>query len=300
MIAGLSIITGLGGYFINDLFDIEDDKKAKKKNQVAGFPLWLKISLIPVLTTSAFIIYSILSSEISKQEASLYFCTFLLNTFLFIIYSVPPIRLKKSIYLAPVADALYSGTFFYLLAFAIGSKVELISLKSAVLSFVILFLYSFLKGIRNYLLHLSDDYQHDIMSGLDTLSTRYDSKIIICIANKIYPVEVLLLLFFILTQNIISFSAIIICCIFLLIWLRFAREDLMKKEVHLNDLQEVWLPMCFLIQLIISNTTLYSLVIIYVILFPYHLYKVYCLIDFIYYKTIYKLIGPIRKNKKSS
>lgn len=300
MIAGLSIITGFWGYFINDFFDINEDKKANKKNHIADFPKWQKIITIPVLTVLIYIIYYLLSSEISNQEALLYLCTFLLNVLFFILYSIPPIRLKQSIFLAPVADALYSGTFFYILAYAIGSSVKLISINSLLLSFIILFAYGFSKGLRNYLLHLTDDFQYDIISGLNTLSTRYGIKKINNIANTIFPIEVTLLLFFILMQKNISYVAICICVIFIIIWFIFVQNDLSKKYVILNDLHEVWLPLCFLVQLIIKYPSLYFFGIIYVILFPYHLYKIYCLIDFIYYKTIFKLVGPIRNNRNNS
>lgn len=303
----ISVLTGFAGYFINDLSDMEEDRKAEKKNMVSRLPLFLKIVFLPIVFLLVFICCFIILSFISEW-ASLFYCTiFIVNILLFTLYSTPPVRFKKSLYLAPVFDALYSGTFFYLLSYGIavyGTTYTTASITDipykihpSVVIILCLFFWGFLKGLRNFLNHLCNDRKHDELSGLKTLATHYGSKKIQLTANLLYPFELFFLILFFLQQQDFPYVPILMCFLFFLLWLKNILNNASLKYIQLNDLHEVWLPMIILIQFIISKNSFWPLLIIHFVLFPYHVKKIHHVLDFIYFHTFFKLIGPIRKSK---
>ena len=303
----ISIITGFAGYFINDLSDMEEDRKAGKKNMVARLPHWLKVAFLPIILILIFICYLIISAVISPLAAVIYCFIFGMNTLLFTLYSIPPVRLKETPFIAPVLDALYSGTLFYLLSYSmaiygnllpshpIKEIPEILSTSGCVL--LLLFIWGFLKGLRNFLSHLSDDRQHDERSGLKTLATTYGSKKIQFIANLLFPLEILCLTLLFLKQKELAMLPVFLCILFISLWIKNILNNASQKYIHLNDLHEVWLPMLVLLQFVYRYNSYFPLLLIHFLLFPYHLKKIYHVIDFIYFHTFFRLIGPIRKNK---
>lgn len=299
-LAAICILTAFAGYFINDLFDIPADRKAGKKNYVSRFPVWLRWLFMPALLGLVALLLFVFAQAgvLNATEFSLVVLVFLGNLLLFLLYSVPPVRLKEKPMLAPVADALYSGTLFYGLAYLLslglspetGSGTDnlvpvLIRENRLLTAFLA---WGFLKGLRNYLNHLAEDAEHDALSGIRTLATRYGAARIRSIANGIYPAELILLacLMTVLSGPLALF-ALAFCAIFLGFWIRDMRQN-RERTYHLyNDLHEVWLPVTFLTLLILEKPGLYPLALMHLALFPYHIPKLY----FSFKKVIFVLFN---------
>lgn len=285
----LSIITGITGYYINDLFDIKDDLKANKKNHIAGFPLWLRIIVIPIIFLFITLLFYTFHSYLNASQITYYLICVILNIFTFFIYSSPPIRFKKVMYISTITDALYSGTFFYLLAYIIASNISDITIlnKENRIIFLVIICWGFLKGIRNHLSHLCEDELNDKQSGITTLATHFGSQKIQTIANLFFPLELICLLIIQLILVKPYAISIIFTFLFFILWLKFILKNKNSKQEALNDLHEVWLPIIILIQLIIIKQDLYYLVILHFIFFPYHISKIYFTIK----NCIFKLLN---------
>src|SRR6218665_977521 len=109
-----SLLTSLGfaalGYFMNEYFDIEDDTKSGKQNQLAVISkqqkavLFLSICCVTVLPW-LFLPYDSVSLGLINTQC-----------FLFVLYSIPPFRLKKQWFLSVVIDSLYAYVVPFLLS----------------------------------------------------------------------------------------------------------------------------------------------------------------------------------------
>lgn len=285
-----SVCTAITGYFINDLYDIKADAIAGKYNFVSTQSKVFRYLFLPFIITILIIInYSIIHLVPSLLHIIV---TILIafNLFLFFIYSVPFIHLKYNPYAAIILDAMYSGPLFYVIAYLL-STMGYVTNHSYL---AIIFLWGILKGIRNYLNHTVVDAEKDKISGQATLAVRYGKYKVLHIANKIYPIEIILLsLLLSISVPTIKISIIIIVVIFLIIWWKNSKLNAIKPFPTLNDLHEIWLPILLLIYLVYRHPDLFPLLIIHTILFPKYLNK-------LYYYTFFQIIGPLRKDKHES
>lgn len=279
----ISTITAIIGYFINDLYDINDDLKAGKKNYVSGFPVWLKILFLPFFIFILVILWIINEQFLFIKHANLYTLTFFANTFLFLMYSVPPIRFKKAVYIAPILDALYSGALFYMLAFILATIKSPIN-KPAI---IMILIWSFLKGLRNYFSHLCDDKENDESSGTVTLATAYGKQQLQKIANLIFPLEIICLMILQIVLIKINYLFIVLCLFFIILWLKKIKEDATVKYPFLNELHEIYLPLIMLFQVVFMHHSLYLILILHFIFFPFHVSKIYFTVK----NSIFKLFN---------
>jgi hypothetical protein len=269
LLMATSVVTALTGYFINDWSDMEDDRIASKHNYVAHFPVWLKSGFLPLMTLLFALLWAAGRRWLPDTQLSLYALVVGINILLFILYSLPPFRLKRISYVAPLLDAGYSGTFFYGLAFAAGSILPL----PYRWSLLWLLCWGIAKGLRNYLSHLSDDADNDRRSGLTTLATIRSPQRIQLIANLLFPIETGLLLLFFFSLPVIAVGGLLLCLLFMLRWFRDIRTSATMKYEHLNDLHEIWLPLGVLVQLILADSYYIWLLVFHFIFFPQHLPK---------------------------
>lgn len=281
----LSILTAITGYFINDWFDINDDFKAGKSNFIASLSNKKRYLLFSILICMLILLYWVMFQLYSIQYLKIISFFLFLNLFLFLIYSIPPIRLKSKPFIALILDALYSGTLFYIMAYLLTSELRIKNV------FIIILIYFFgvSKGIRNYLSHLSFDKENDIKVGQQTLATKYGKSRTQHIANLIFPIEIFfisVLFFFTLPMSFIYF--LIFPFLFLFYWFLLFKKAKKVYIPNLNDLYEIWLPLFLLIYLIYQDHQLYGLLIIHTFLFPNYL-------DRIYFHTIFQLVGPLKK-----
>jgi hypothetical protein len=281
----ISIITALIGYYSNNYYDINDDLKAGKKNQLNSLPDIIKWLLIPAqLILLAVVIY------LGIQKIHFHFVSIAIgiNIILFFLYSIPPARLKKNKYISTLLDASYSGTLFYLIAFYIANPSGEFQL---IFGFLIFF-WGITKGLRNYITHLCDDHENDLKLDFKTLSTAYSKEKMQSIAHVLYPLEIILLIFLLSSIASISIIALIFCLLFFIFWFSHFKKDSQTKISFLNDLYEVWIPAFIVTKVVIINPHLYPLLIIHFILFSFHIPKIYFSIK----NSIFKILNKEPKS----
>lgn len=281
----ISIITALIGYYSNNYYDISDDLKAGKKNQLNSLPDIVKWLLIPAqLILLAVVIYF----GIQKTQIQFVSITIGINILLFFLYSIPPIRFKKNKYISPLLDASYSGTLFYLVAFYITG----FSNDFQFLFIVLILLWGITKGLRNYITHLCDDHENDLKLDFKTLSTAFGKEKMQSIANVLYPLELIFLIFILSSIASISFISLFFCLLFLILWFYHFKKDSQTKITFLNDLYEVWLPAFIVVKLVIVYPYLYPLLIVHFLLFSFHIPKIYFSIK----NSIFKILNKEPKS----
>ena len=157
----LSLTTIVGfasfGYLVNDLFDIEKDAHAGKANFLTG----KSITFIAIIFFISIVFISAPWVFLPKNRFSLGLIA--IQLLLFALYSISPVRLKERGMAGIITDALYAHSVPVFLA------AYTYSLAAGVTFFtpdmIILFLWQFISGVRNIVLHQADDVDADKKSG---------------------------------------------------------------------------------------------------------------------------------------
>jgi 4-hydroxybenzoate polyprenyltransferase len=149
------------GYLINDLYDSKTDALAGKNNQTTGlhflFKFFISASLIFVqLGSFVFILFF--------QKVSIWWIILpLINILLFILYSHPAFRLKEKPYSDIVTDSLYAHVLPLLITYiAVSGNIN----TNQVVLLAVIFLWSFIAGLRNIIEHQLIDFEFDKKSGM--------------------------------------------------------------------------------------------------------------------------------------
>lgn len=170
----LSFTTIIGiagfGYWLNDLTDIEEDRKKGKKNIIAQLNVLQRIGLLTLFLCLAFLPWLYL--PLSQCAAYLLAAQFLV----FILYSVPPLRFKERHLLGVLCDAAYAHIIPS--ALAAITFIAIIGKKPNNFSFYLITLIGWqtIVGIRNILIHQLKDAQSDLAVGTKTLGTIFFNK----------------------------------------------------------------------------------------------------------------------------
>ena len=248
----LSLITISGfasmGYLFNDLFDIEKDAAAGKSNFLAGKS--------PVFILLLFIVSSVFVFGpwwfLPKDNFSYTLIT--AQIFLFIIYSVPPVRLKERGIAGIITDALYAHGLPPVLAaytFALAAQHPFHFSEIAML-----FIWQTTSGIRNILLHQFDDLEADKLSGSKNFVAGMEPVQFRMVFKLLIVAEVILsLAFFAL---LLTVNALFVICLVTIVALSVAawmvyqasNKDLFADVVWRffpNNVSEKWLPPAYLI-----------------------------------------------------
>lgn len=193
------LLIGIGGYLLNDIFDIRADTLSEKFNITNLIKPYLVLILILFFWLSGF--YLIYST--SKQAVIILIFQFLL----LLGYSVPYIRLKEKGFLGIITDALYAHVIPAIILLFLLQKYSVVPMQLWV-SFIVL---TFLLGLRDIAIHQLEDVEKDIESNTMTFAVK-NSK---TVQNLIYKLNVTaaftlsILLFFIqFTSNIELFFGI--------------------------------------------------------------------------------------------
>ena len=165
LVIALSYVTSFGfaamGYFINEFFDQAHDKKAGKIN---------KLSLIDPkyqLTLLLGILLFTLVPWIYLPKNNLSYVLISTELLLFLIYSVPFIRLKETFFFAGVIDTMYAYVVPAVLSYHTYSFLSQSTISLEYLS--LFFLLLFVVGYRNILVHQIKDVMGDIRSKTKSL-----------------------------------------------------------------------------------------------------------------------------------
>ena len=268
LLSFLTIIsTAAFGFFLNDWTDIESDRISNKSNLVAQLSKRTRWTIIVFLLIIAIIPWIFIYNSLISLM--------LFSTQLILLtgYSVPPLRLKKHLYIAIICDSLYSGLIFMLAIIYSKSiiKNQLHFENLLLFVFIVLFI---LRGIRNILIHQMLDAKNDISANILTIANKYGSNFCLRIIKQFFVmVEIVMIFCFTL---ILSFSLRYFWLIIPIFIVYFSLKIFDKKLIQgnfilkiqiLNDFYEDFIPLSFLIFLTINNISFLFLMILHIISF---------------------------------
>lgn len=152
------LLVGVGGYFLNDIFDEKSDTITQKFNLTTIVNRYLLLLIIIVFWSFGFF----LIAEISSKASIL-----LLIQYAFLMaYSVPFIRLKEKGFLGLIADALYAHVIPAIILLVIFQEH-----LSVFPSLWFLFLtFTFCLGLRDIAIHQLKDIANDTISWTVTFA----------------------------------------------------------------------------------------------------------------------------------
>ena len=173
----LSLVTSAGfaslGYYINELFDIESDKKAGKINKLALISPFQRGMLLLAIVGITFLPWLWLPADRWS------WILIAAEVIFFLVYSLPFPRLKNKALVSGLVDAAYAYVIPMLLSL---HTYELFAQRTAPPFFAIIIGCFFIIGYRNILVHQVNDVFKDMRSGVVTLpqkaGTIYTSRII--------------------------------------------------------------------------------------------------------------------------
>ncbi len=179
------------GFSIGEWTDIADDAKVGKKNHFSDKSLLYKSTI--VLGATFLIVLSVFFLFLKD----IFQLLVAMQMFCFVLYSVPPFRLKRFKFTSLILDSTYSGTLMYLLAFSIPQNV----IYEPILIGIVI--WGFCKGARNYLLHTLNDAQHDKNLQIKSFGNVVSlGKIISFIKAFIVPIEIFAMLFVLILMEV--------------------------------------------------------------------------------------------------
>ena len=276
-LAVLSLVTIAGfasmGYLFNDLFDIEKDAIAGKRNFLAGKRWFFVVALF--LISSALV----LAPWWFLPKTSFSFLLIGLQILLFIIYSAPPMRLKERGMAGIVTDALYAHglpTFLAAYTYALAADFAFPTADT-----FILFAWQVLAGVRNILIHQADDLDADKKSGSKNFVALLTPSKFRSVLKWLTVVELALataFFGFLLTTNAwFALCLVIILLLALADFSFFAEGDTSRflkstRKFFPNNIYEKWLPVTYLMVLAIGDIRFALLLIIHVAIFNFDFY----------------------------
>ena len=152
-----SLVSGIFGYLVNDLFDIEIDFKHGKKNIFGRIGFW-KGSLIVIFTllVSLVIGYRFINREY-------FFIIWIVWIFLATFYSAKPLRLKERSLFGLIANTLSQYSIPILLCFSAFGDFS-------GLEYLLIVLFVTIGGFTQELGHQRVDYPNDIKTNTNTFA----------------------------------------------------------------------------------------------------------------------------------
>jgi UbiA prenyltransferase family len=261
------------GYLVNDFFDREQDRRAGKKNFMLDRPASQQLAL-------AFVSILLIVGPWFYLPIDRFSYTLIaIQLSLFLIYSIPPLRLKERGAAGLVVDSLYAHAVPALLAaysYHLAARSPLNYPE-----FTLLFLWQLSGGLRNILIHQSEDRGRDQQSDTRTFVATAPERQVLRLLQAILLSELIFCLAFfsILTYVDHSFAACLVA-VFVLsfqpaFWYMFLTKSSMPDpplRYFPNNVYEKWLPVVCLIVLSFSNPWFLVVLLMHVTLFNFDLY----------------------------
>ncbi|MEX2590960.1 MAG: UbiA family prenyltransferase [Chitinophagales bacterium] len=275
----LSLITSFGfaalGYFINEFFDKESDRKAGKINKLAFLkPQYQYLIFLAALSMTLLPWIKLPANHFSWN-------LIVLELLLFLIYSLPFPRLKEIPLVSNIIDAAYAYVIPLVLAFHTYGLYAGKSFDPFILVFAVPV---FFIGFRNIFIHQVNDVFKDRRSEIRTL------PIVLGVAQSNYFLKILLLLEF---SGVVVFS-VLLSLINPLFWFWLAFYGVffiyrflrllpafftvyfpIDKARHLGDvLYQIWFPLFMLAFLLNSDWRWFFIIPVhFLILTPHYIFK---------------------------
>ncbi len=263
------------GHVINDIFDVEEDRRRGKANAMARLSRIQQLLVVLLFVALAFA--PALLAGFGLFSIMLLVVNLLLPT----IYSIPPINLKHRGFLGVAADALGAHvvpTLFFAvsmahMAAAPGSRSGVFILAAG--------FWALATGLRGILLHQFVDRESDLSAGVKTFGGSVDGhRLRVAVMCVIFPCEVMALAVVIATVIPVAPLLIVIAPVYLILealkmlagWdLPLFYPDGTVKEPYVpianNEFYEVWLPITLATQLALTVPSLLILPVLQVVLF---------------------------------
>lgn len=174
------------GYLINNIFDLEQDLKAGKTNLTQGLSIAHKWILSLLLGLASFLPWMVGY----RQQYMIMLCA--VHLCLFLLYSIPPVRLKERGYIGVVTDALYA----FVIPVVIVSHFAIQDYDHPTVFELPVIVWSFLAGLRSILLHHIKDRKADSISHMGNVINKYGISTNALLINAILlPFEILAFVF---------------------------------------------------------------------------------------------------------
>ncbi len=258
------------GHIVNDIFDIEVDKKAGKSNSMAQFSPWQRLIFCILFAVTGFVLPIVLN--FGTWAVILLGINYLLPT----IYSAPPLRLKEKGIWGVITDAAGAHLIPTLFVAATFLSFTPQSSRNIVIFTGLAAAHAFFVGLRGILLHQLWDRDQDEKSGTTTfVSQRQPETIRRWIAYFVFPVEIALLVSVAVILSLSKPSLIpffVAYLVFTIAKLKATKTALdpsptVRKNIVPHDLYEVWLPLALAMLLSCGNPYYLSFVTLTLVLF---------------------------------
>ena len=257
------------GYALNELFDVDEDRRAGRANaahQTDRRRMW---TIIALSGTGAIGLATIAGGVPGFMLAGA-------ELMLPLAYSVPPLRLKERQWVGALTDALAAHVFPAALAMAIVSRQSLHGPHS--LQVAVVLLWSLATGLRGILSHLLQSEDSDRKAGLTTVVHRFGhSRVETVVVSWILPLEKLSFLAIIVQTHGTLFLKLIVVIFVIYEYLKFHFKVLPvvvfthKGQRYIPFVDEgfykVWGPLALALDASLVDVLYLSLVPLYVLSF---------------------------------
>lgn len=267
LLAAIGVCAAFVG-ILNDVTDIGVDLLAGKPNNMAGRSTAARTVLLAAPALLGLGIAATWRNDLPLAIAYLggFAC--------FVLYSVPPFRLKDRGLLGVATDAagahLFPAFTALFLAFAsLGGVFD--PLLAGVAS-----VWAFALGLRGILWHQLGDFEADRRAGVATLPQRFTPAALIRLWERaVFPAEVAALLL-LLWRMQAGLAAFFLAVHLVVIVVRIRRHLMVPTVVHprpntgivLDDYYGMWLPVAMILQSAFQNPGDLLLLPVYLLLFP--------------------------------
>ena len=257
----LAIVAVAGyGYVLNDVFDVEEDRRRGKANSMAAFNRWQQAAVL-------FLLASLSLAPVVGQFGRVSRLLLVINLALPMLYSIPPIRLKERGILGAMVDALGAHVvptlFFGISMAALGESSGGWRMTGFVVAAAS---WALLTGLRGIIVHQVRDRESDLNAGVRTYAGAMELRTArTMVFRRIFPAELVALSILLLTM--IPDAPILIGVVPLYLFFELLKvlddwrlplldPDNRAGEPYIpmanNELYEVWLPLSLGIQLAIT------------------------------------------------
>ncbi len=150
------------GYWINDWTDLEQDLLVGKKNATVGYSLLQKTLILLALSITA------AGPWVFLPRSFLSFDLWMVLILTFILYSIPPFRLKERAFWGALCDMSYGHLLPVWITIAVFQEAIHVQWQAPQLTAGLICLVLILKGLRNIIQHQLEDRKKDQQLDLHT------------------------------------------------------------------------------------------------------------------------------------
>ena len=248
------LCSGLFVRYFTDLCDIEQDRLAGKENLATADSTIIRLAKLIGYSLGIPALLWVFSMPL------LLYVLMGVQHILYLIYSLPPVRLKERQFPGALCDALYGHVVPAMVGFAFGAATAEISTNQVYFYLIIVGFSQIILGINNIIYHQIDDYHKDNKAGVKTwVSVTGTFRSFKLGKRWLLPLSILLLIGYyvlwgweihpVLTAGLVALLLFISLPLFRGNWQeRFSKEE--NVLIYPNELTEIWAPIMALMTLV--------------------------------------------------